>query len=306
LQICTSDGQKLNTQTCSNICDATGRQCDVCTPGTSRCDKEHLFKCSNDGQMEADTKCATAALCNAGMQRCDTPACAVGEMNCNGAQPQKCNADRTAFEPVGMPCASAPLCVGGVCNAKTCTANEVDCNGTTLRQCNSTSSAWVTLDTCSTPELCDETMGGHCNTAACAAGAYRCTTAGGLQKCNAGRTDWADVMACGSAALCDATAGVCRACMANAYHCDDKNLQKCKADGSGWDPVMTCASAALCDEAGQQCDDCKAPAFTCTNNALSTCDSTGHFGTPVDCGTDTCDAAAGMCVPVSSGGGSPG
>ena len=294
LQICSNDGQKLNSTTCTGICDAAGKQCDVCSASTSRCDKENLYKCSSDGQMETKTTCATAALCNKSMQRCDTPACASTDKQCDGAQPEKCNADRTGFEPTGMPCISEPLCVDGVCQPKVCDANKVECSGTTLRQCNSTSSDWVTLATCDAPELCDA-AGERC--AFCATGAYHCTTAGVLQQCNTARTAWADVMACDSAALCDATAGVCHPtpiCTANAYHCANKTLQKCKADGSAYDDVMTCP--VICDEAGKECDDCAAPQYLCTMNALQTCDTTGHWGMPVDCGTDTCDETTGACV----------
>ena len=217
------------------------------------------------------------------------------DKQCDGDQPQKCNADRTGFEDTGMPCISEPLCVDGACKPAVCTANEVDCMGTTLRKCNSTSSAWTTLATCDAPELCDE-AGARC--AFCATGAYHCTTAGDLQKCNAARTAWEDVMSCGSAALCDATAGVCQppppVCTANAYHCANKTLQQCKADGSGYDDIMTCT--AICDEAGHECDDCVAPQYLCAMNALSTCDTTGHWGAAMDCGAGTCDETAGMCV----------
>jgi hypothetical protein len=304
LDHCSSDGQTIQSQNCPKICDAAGGQCDGCVANTSRCANNVLYKCSSDGQTETPTTCATTVLCNASLQRCDTPTCAVGEHRCAGAQPQVCNANRNGWDnTTASACATTALCTGpndGTCATPTCAVGEHRCNGAQPQVCNADRNGWdnSTTSACATTGLCLASTG-TCQTPVCAVGEHRCNGAQ-PQVCNAARNGWdnSTTSACASTALCNAATGTCTAptCAPNQTRCVGPQPQICKGDLTGYQDIpMTCASGALCDGATGSClpPACTAGQTRCSGAQPQRCktDLTGYENDGAAC------ASAALCMP---------
>jgi hypothetical protein len=306
LHHCSSDGQQDQTQTCANLCDATNGECDACMPNTSRCSNNVLLTCSANGQTEAPTTCATAALCNAAAQRCDAPACAVGETRCSGGQPQVCNSNRNGWDNAGAACATAALCVAatGTCTAPTCAVGQTRCNGAQPQVCNANRNGWDNQGmACASAPLCVAATG-TCTAPTCSTGQIRCNGAQ-PQVCNATRNGWDNMGAlCASAALCNAMTGTCTAptCSANQTRCVGDQPQVCRGDLTGYQNAGTaCETAALCDATTGSClpPVCAVGEKRCSGAQPQICnaDRTGFQNDGMACATTAlCNAMTGTCT----------
>lgn len=308
LRHCSSDGQQIQTQNCPRYCDAEHGECDGCLANTSRCANEVLYKCSSNGQTEASTICATAALCNAAGGVCERPACEVGQRRCSGAQPERCNTNRTGWEPTGASCATAALCVAasGTCATPTCMPGQRRCSGSQPEVCNANQNGWSNSGrACATPALCNSS--GTCTEPACAAGERRCNGAQ-PEICNADRTGFvADGAACASAALCTAENGcTAPACAVGELRCNGAQPEICNASRTGWDANGAgCATAALCSAGSCTAPACDAGAYDCQGVTLRRCnaDRTGFEDVERCANANLCNAGAGRCdMPACSAG----
>jgi hypothetical protein len=103
----------------------------ACTPGVAACTGDGGTTpetCSDAGQWQLEAPCAY--VCNAGA--C-SGMCAPGTAQCNGDQPQKCNATGT-WQNVGSPCPN--VCTGGSC-AGMCTPGTLQCSYLQPQKCGS-------------------------------------------------------------------------------------------------------------------------------------------------------------------------
>jgi len=342
-------------------CNAELRQCrtEPCKPGDRRCDRSDVDEspvlevCREDGQDWSllDT-CVTRALCDqtlnpgavgglvlgsdgmvglappgpAQVTSCRLPACAVGEVRCEGSQLQYCVEGRTGFV-AAEDCATAALCTASLTNVgpagtplclpPACAANEHRCSeGGVLQVCNEDRSGFRVSQTCiGTPfcsaALADQGLDG-CRSAPCEAGQMQCNGAN-IQVCRADRTGLDDTgVTCESPALCNAEdpanafcePPVCHrgATSSDEFRCDGKALQRCNESLSGYDTIDTCVTPALCD-ASQRLDGCQPPVcqpgqHACSAGFLQLCspDQTG-FENVENCGSQAaCDANAGRCA----------
>jgi hypothetical protein len=99
---------------CRSSLDGPSGRCTapVCAAGELRCTPQGVLEvCRGDlTGFETRQVCEGAPFCNVVAGRCEASACEAGATRCNGAQIQVCNDDRTAFENLGQPCATAALC----------------------------------------------------------------------------------------------------------------------------------------------------------------------------------------------------
>jgi hypothetical protein len=101
------------------ICDAVGKQCDVCTPGAATCaNGSTRGVCAPDGQSFANTACGAASPYCVGQGQCvaciadnqcpdPTPICQIGI--CSG------NQCATTAAPDGTGCGAGRVCESGTC-----------------------------------------------------------------------------------------------------------------------------------------------------------------------------------------------
>jgi hypothetical protein len=344
-------------------CNADLRQCmtEPCNAGDRRCDRSELDQspvlevCRDDrtdwGPLDA---CVTRELCDQtlsggapggglvlgsdGMVQiqapagpgavltCNLPACAVGEVRCEGSQLEFCSEGRTGWT-VAEECASPALCAGSltnlgpggepVCLAPACAPNQHQCaEGGVLQVCSEDRTGFRVIQTCIGPPFCNAVLADQgqegCRDAPCVAGEMQCNGAQ-IQVCRQDRTALDDTGAlCESPALCNAddpTNAFCEdpACRRGAtsgseFRCEGAQLERCNEALSGYDTVQTCATPALCD-ASQRLTGCRPPACQPGQHAcnadgfLQTCnaDQTGFENTE-NCGSPgQCDANAGRC-----------
>jgi hypothetical protein len=221
LQRCNSEGDAwtlLNQCASAVLCDATAGRCAAPACGA----EEH--RCAEDGQLqvckadrsgfELREQCRSAAYCitEPGRQRCAETECRAGRQRCNGAQIEECRTDRTGFDPLGAPCASAALCVEGEaefphCETASCTPGVFVCSGRQLSRCADNGQGQLAINECATPELCLAAEQ-RCADPLCAVGAQRCTGAV-LERCNDARNGFLPVETCSSPAACNPTAAQC-------------------------------------------------------------------------------------------------
>ena len=300
LQKCNSAQNGWTNQTAcgsTSLCSASKGICFLCSPGDYNCNGAELQQCNaaQTGWMDKSA-CVSAPLCNQGQGMCTPPTCQPTDFNCNGAVLQKCNTTQNGWTDQ-VTCSSAALCDEAQGTCLSC--NPTDYNCTTmgeLQKCNAMQTGFDDVMACGSPALCDASHG-KCITPTCQPGDFNCSGAK-LQKCNATQMGWDDVMTCTSAPLCDATDGVCTppTCQPGDFNCNMAELQTCNTTQDGWTDKQACDSPAQCDATTGECL-CAQPSYECTGNSLLTCDATGHYGSPMDCGTGTCDAAAGTCDP---------
>jgi hypothetical protein len=221
LQRCNIQGNAwtlLNQCASATLCDATEARC---TPPPCAAE-EH--RCTEDGELqicradrsgfELRERCRSAAYCitEPSRQRCAETECRAGRQRCNGAQIEECRADRTGFDPVGAPCASAALCVEGDaefprCETAACVPGQFSCSGRQLSRCADDGQSQLAINECATPELCLPAEQ-RCEEPLCEVGAQRCTGSV-LERCNDARNGFAPVETCSSPAACNPTAAQC-------------------------------------------------------------------------------------------------
>lgn len=200
------------------LCDATEMQCSApaCAPRQHFCSSAgELLLCKEDRSgFEHKAQCQSGAYCSAvsGREGCEAVACRAGRQRCNGAQIEECRSDRTGFDPVGEPCASASLCREGDsavarCEAALCVAGRFECDGARLMRCADDANTLIEIRSCPTEQLCNA-PGQGCDPPACAPGQRRCSGSV-LERCNAGQTAFEPIAACASELLCDASAAAC-------------------------------------------------------------------------------------------------
>src|SRR6185295_1251274 len=258
--------------------------------------------------------------------KCNLPACAVGEVRCEGAQLEFCSEGRTGWI-VAEECASAALCSGSlsnvgasgtpVCLPPACAVGQHRCTETgVLQLCSEDRTGFRDQQACIGAPFCNAVLADQgqagCRDAPCEAGQMQCNGAQ-IQVCRDDRTALDDVgPPCESAALCNADdpsnavcdPPVCRrgATSGDEFHCEGALLQRCNESLTVYDTIQTCVTAALCD-ASQRFNGCKTPAcqpgrHNCSNGFLQTCnaDQTGCDNTE-NCGSQAqCDANAGRCA----------
>ena len=128
LQRCGTERRSWVSTTCMSaaLCDATGNQCDICTPNDDWCTNRVLHHCSSDGQEDQAQTCAN--LCDETNGECD--ACVPNTSRCSNATLLTCSANGQTEALTA--CATAALCnaTTGSCTTPTCNVNQTRCNGT--------------------------------------------------------------------------------------------------------------------------------------------------------------------------------
>jgi hypothetical protein len=200
------------------LCDAVSARCNLPPCATSE------YRCTADGALQvcrADRtdfelveQCTSAAFCSAvpGREICDVTPCRAGRQRCNGPQIEQCRDDRSGYDIVGEPCASAALCVEGQattarCDPATCAPGTFICDGARLSRCSDDANRYIVINDCGSADLCSA-VEQRCTDFACAAGAQRCT-GNVLERCNVARSGYDPVQVCASAPQCDPTASTC-------------------------------------------------------------------------------------------------
>lgn len=221
LQRCneSGDGWLLVDQCASAaLCDAVGVQCGAppCGPSEYRCTAEGALQvCRADRTgFELVEQCTSAAYCSAvpGREICDDTPCRSGRQRCNGPQIEQCREDRSGYDVVGEPCASAALCVEGQattarCDPPTCAPGGFICDGARLSRCSDDANRYILINDCGNPDLCSAAEQ-RCTEFACTPGQQRCT-GNVLELCNPAQSGYDPKQVCASALLCDATATAC-------------------------------------------------------------------------------------------------
>jgi hypothetical protein len=243
--------------------------------------------------------CETAAHCSTQASQCADGApcclpapCKGGDVRCNNAQLQRCNANETDWDAVDT-CKTAELCTQGVaacegtgscaCPVPVCEIDETRCTDGSLERCNAGRSGWDVVQPCATAALCERSKSRvplSCEPPSCAPGENRCTETGVLQTCSADLTEFADVATCIGPPFCNAGGGRCEPapCEAGQLTCNGAQIQVCNPDRTGFDDFgPACETAALCNARGPanvHCDPpfCGVNEVSCLgSNQLETC-----------------------------------
>lgn len=199
------------------LCDAASVTCGTpaCAPREHRCTSSGgLEVCNADRTaFEPLEQCRSAAFCSAvpGREGCLGSACRAGRQQCNGPQIEQCREDRSGFDKVGEPCASAALCREGemefpYCAPPACTPGQFACDGPVLSRCSDDAVRYIPIAECASAEACSSTEQ-RCVSAECAPDTQRCRGAV-LERCNPSGL-FATVADCQSPELCDATTPTC-------------------------------------------------------------------------------------------------
>lgn len=212
------DAWDLTDQCASHeLCNVKQKLClmPACAARQHRCSETgELLICKADlTGFEHKEQCLTPAFCSAvaGREGCDGMACRAGRQRCNGPQIEQCRQDRSGFDKVGQPCASALLCVEGEselarCDPPTCEAGKFSCDGANLMRCADEANQVILIRQCTSAALCQADQQ-RC-AEPCAVGEQRCTGSA-LERCNAAQTAFELVVTCAGPALCDPKAPAC-------------------------------------------------------------------------------------------------
>jgi hypothetical protein len=288
LAICSSNGQTETNTNCPNGCQTVtpgADRCRNCVPGAVSCDGFQLVVCRQRNGTEVPDRenCASNALCQQTIQnctgencRCQQGVCDPGERQCNGGQPEVCNAGQTAFAPDG------PNCGVGNCNPQTarcfaCGVGDVTCNAGVLFGCAADRSGFTER---LGAQRCLRDNNGHrsqsCNgnqliDSRCPGGSPICVDGFGCQECDPGDFE----------SECTTVGGV-----AGTTECLGGDVQSFACTGAG-----ACVDA-VCEGDGDCNTQSSAPGTPCARgNARGVCDG-APLPTCVEC---LQNPAAGNC-----------
>ena len=277
LLTCNADGSGVDTSAVceadQEVCNATGKTCQRCTPNAYFCDGATLNQCTSDGSNSNFVKsCTSASLCNATTGTCDTGDCTPGQFNCSGATLQSCGRDGrwTTLDT----CASAALCDASYGRCQACTTSGSSCSNSNIQQCDSSTgqNAPYTYQSC-TANTC-YMSGNYAYCSQCKIGTISCyPNSNSYSLCGAGGTSTGvncpTGQVCNPAAVTDAAAVKCVSCVPGRYLCDSNGtvLKKCSADGSSYDLVENCqTSNKYCDAGRGMCLQANPGSYACAAN----------------------------------------
>lgn len=325
--------EPLDTCESAAHCDASAGACEAapCVTGEVSCNGSVLQRCNGTPTgYDALATCATAALCADLVQascggepascelrepRCPAPVCEVGELRCEGARLETCNAGRNGWEFVDE-CVTAGVCditrqnpVAVTCVEPICDPGETVCSPAgAILACNLEQTEYASqISQCRSADFC--TPAG-CEADPCAPGALSCNGSA-LQLCqesgDGASLSRVTVGDCKTQELCQATlsqgAGTpptCLppACAAGEFRCAGRQMQACNAGRTDFVNRELCATDALC-EAGAGLGACPTPCsgFACNGSILRGCNPelTGLVNVE-NCGTAAkCNSVLGKC-----------
>jgi len=277
LLTCNSDGSGVDTSAVceadQEVCNATGKTCQRCTPNAYFCDGASLNKCSSDGSDYSNVKsCSSAALCDAVNGKCNVGDCTPGQFICDGATLQSCGRDGK-WATLDT-CASAALCDSSYGRCQACSTTGGTCSNSNVQQCdyNSGQNTPYAYQSC-VANTC-YTSGGYAYCSQCKVGGISCyPNSNTYSLCGAGGTQTnvscPTGQVCNPAAVSDVTATKCVSCVPGRYTCDSNGtvLKKCSADGSAYDLVENCSSSnKFCDAGRGMCLQANPGSFACADN----------------------------------------
>lgn len=325
--------EPLDTCLSAAHCDASQGACQEapCVPGELSCNGASLRRCNGTptGHDEL-AACATAALCAdlvrgaCGEDRascdlqdatCPAPACEAGELRCEGARLETCNAGRNGWDFVDE-CVTAGVCelsrqnpVAVSCIEPLCAPSDTICSPSgAILACSLEQTEYGTqVAQCRSADFC--TPAG-CEADPCTPGALSCNGSV-LQVCqeSADRSSLSRVAVgdCQTQQLCQATltqgAGVPPACLppqcaAGELRCAGRQMQACNAGRTDFVNRELCATDGLCEQ-GAGLGVCPAPCsgFACNGSILRGCNAALTALVDLEnCGTAAeCNSVAGKC-----------
>jgi hypothetical protein len=316
LQTCAASGDSwTTTQTCDTAayCDAVSNTCLTCLTGEAFCSGASLYVCNSTQDGWDVTDCGNPDTCASDIHAC-APCTDPTLVYCNGADLMQCGTDGKRKKI--STCGSSQLCTqtltdradnpsawSGACSPG-CTPGAYDCNPTTpavLEACPPSGLAPETIQTCTTPALCDSAQQQCDPGCGVPPGTYVCDGAK-LEQCSTDGTQFTVLKTCQDASHCNTQKHDCVACNPGDHQCSGATLQKCGSDQT-WQTQSTCASSALCDATKGVCNPspCQGRQYNCNGATLQTCaaDLTKWVDmTPALVCVDAnhCDATSGKCI----------
>jgi hypothetical protein len=314
-QLCNSAGELAFAEDCGAAArcvlkgDRSVARCSsaLCEPGAFMCDGNRLRTCAPEGDhWTLVARCASVPLCDkdsAAEQAargvaptCLPPLCLPGTFACDGATPERCNADQNAWEPLA-PCADPASCNASDGSCTPALDGTVACSGADLVAKKAT--GFATIEHCGSASLCDAAAGA-CKRSECgAAGTLRCNEElPNLEECAADGT-WVTREVCDARALCSVAERRCfpPACAPEGTRCVGQAFQVCSADLTHWETKTTCGDDQTCGAAGCESGGCTSGA-RCVETSAEVC-SDGRWVPRLRCAT------AGLCLPASGTCGDP-
>lgn len=325
--------EPLDTCISSAHCDPSQGACQEapCVAGEISCNGASLRRCNGTptGHDEL-AACATAALCADLVQvacgedrvscdlqgaTCPAPVCDVGEVRCDGARLESCNAGRNGWD-FADECVTAGVCeltrqnpVAVSCVEPVCAPGDTICSSAgAILACSIEQTEYVTpIAQCRSADFCAP---GGCEADPCTPGALSCNGSV-LQICQESpdRSSLSRVAVgdCQTQRLCQATlaqsAGTPPACVppvcaAGEFRCAGRQMEACDAGRTDFVNRELCATDGLC-QAGAGLGACPTPCsgFACNGSILRGCNA--DLTALVDlenCGTAAkCNSVAGKC-----------
>ena len=256
----------------------------VDAPGTCAADKD----CSAQSPLCLGNRCAKCAGNNDCTGRPGTPvcaasglcvACATGTQQCDGLQPQTCNASGV-WQNNGSACAH--LCDSGACSGA-CTPYAKQCAGSQPQTCDATGAWQNTGNACPGCYTCAAATGACVANTGASCGTASCTVD------SQGNANLTPAGSCNSSGTCaPGTVGPC----AGGFTCASATACKATTCSANTD----CAAGYYCTGSGGTCSAKKATGLTC--GAASECAS-NYCVDNVCCGT-ACSLAAAGCMGCSN------
>lgn len=168
------------------------------------------------------------------------------------------------------------------------TAGEFRCDptsGRNLQVCDPlAASAWVTVEACESPALCDARQG-TCRV--CVPGEFWCDS-WRLKACNADGTGWNLVEECESPEYCDSRRAQCSTCLVGDAYCSGSTLLSCNSNKDGY-VATDCSSPDQCNVASMSCRECVPGEWQCNLAQLLQCSDDATWQVMDEC------ASAALC-----------
>jgi hypothetical protein len=241
--------------TTSGSCQPLVPACAGQQPGAVVCEGAVRHVCGPDLVTSETTTCASAQLCQLGVEGPGCAVCLTGEHACAGSKLRECAPDHQSFVDVDD-CVSEALCNAGAgqCTAQVCVDGQHRCNGDALEACNVDHSGFDPKQSCG-PGLCDQ-QNQQCDV--CVANSKRCTGGNTFASCSLdGQGETAGTCAaptgvcvgqglcveCSSAAQCADPPGVCKVATCSGNQCGVANApdgMPCSVDKICFDGLCVC------------------------------------------------------------------